>query len=367
MKRIQEQGGEPESKAMQALMVLTFARRPLTVNELRYALAVDLDFPKDGVDEENLYSIDYIKSCCAGLVAVQTSNPILQTPPSEETAASVAHKHKLNADNIVQLAHKSIRDYLSSESKWFTQPQSKMVLICQAFIEDDQSQREENQPQTNKSYPFLSYAQDHWGSHHAEAVLEHETVEHGILSKRQVSSNPLDQRAVFEFGFRQLANELTDMRELFLWACREGRLNIIGLLLTINPGAFMKPGQQEIADESDIFQTRCGCKSCAAISQYIVVLPRETASTNIKGDTEECLRKTHGSSMIDEGVVSAAHNGKTQAIEYLLSYGATLDGRDVDGFTPLGAVVWAGDVETLAWLLDLDLTGVRHLQRIQFW
>lgn len=367
MKRIQEQGGEPESKAMQALMVLTFSRRPLTVNELRYALAVDLAFPEDGVDEENLYSIDYIKSCCAGLVAVQTSNPIFQTPPSEETAASVAHKHHLNGDNIVQLAHKSIRDYLSSESKWFTKPQSRMVLICKAFLEDGRSQREENQPQTTKSYPFLTYARDHWGSHHAEAVLEHGTVEHGILSKRQVSSNPLDERAVFEFGFRQLANELTDMRELFLWACREGRLNIIELLLTINPGAFMKPGTQEVTDESDVLQTRCGCKSCAANGQYIVVLPRKTASTSIDDDTEECLRERRGSSMIDDGVVSAAHNGKTQTIKFLMKRGATLGGRDVDGFTPLGAAAWAGHAETLAWLLDLELTGVRDVQRIQFW
>lgn len=362
MKRIKEQEGEPASKAVQALMVLTFARRPLTVDELCYALAVDLDCPDDGVDEDNLYPIEYVKSCCAGLVAVQTSNVTFQTPTLEETSVPMALEHRPSGNNVVQLAHKSIRDYLSSpESKWFSQPQLKMSLICKAFIED----YEGSQQHTRKPYPFLSYAQDHWAPHHANAVLEAETEDHGIVSGRRVySSSPLDHQAVFQFGFRQLAKELTDMRELFLWACREGRLNIIGLLLTISPDAFTR--LQDAPKDPARLERKCGCSSCAAAGQDVDMFRRETAFTRAGYHEDDCTRTRSPSRMIDEGVVSAAYGGRIETIEFLLSHGATLDGRDADGFTPLGAASWAGNADALAWLLDLDLVGARDVQRTQF-
>lgn len=366
MRRIQEQEYEPASKAMQALMVLTFARRPLTVDELRYALAVDLDFPDDGVDEENLYSIEYVKSCCAGLVAVQTSLPLFHTPTLNATPGSIALENQNNGENIVQLVHKSLRDYLSSEPKWFSQPHSKMVLICGAFIDDDRdcSRHEGNHEETKKPYPFLSYAQGHWGSHAANADSERGTAEHGIISKRQVSSSAVDQEAIFKFSFRQLAMELTDMRELFLWACRNGRINIVGLLLKMNPEAFKKP--QDDSEDSSLSQRDCGCKSCTVVP---LRSPSESETwgsfAREYGYEDDCVRTR--SSTIDEGVVSAAHCGSTQTIEFLLSHGASLDGRDVDGLTPLGASALAGDAETLGWLLDHDLTTVRGVQRIQSW
>ncbi|KAJ4408451.1 hypothetical protein N0V82_009680 [Gnomoniopsis sp. IMI 355080] len=88
-KREKEQGTERSEKAVQALMLLTFARRPLTVKELLYALTVDLESPEDGVDVDNLYSIEWVTTSCAGLVTVQTASvcqphtPATAAPPQE--------------------------------------------------------------------------------------------------------------------------------------------------------------------------------------------------------------------------------------------------------------------------------------------
>jgi len=68
IERIKAQGGDKSRLGMAALMWISHAERPLSVDELRYALAVELgtrDF-----NTNNIPSISTLISCCQGLITV---------------------------------------------------------------------------------------------------------------------------------------------------------------------------------------------------------------------------------------------------------------------------------------------------------
>ena len=72
MYRIQQQTPGRAQLAKRALAWITFAERPLSMEELRHALAVEEE--ADGVDIENLDSSKTILSVCLGLVACSNPN-----------------------------------------------------------------------------------------------------------------------------------------------------------------------------------------------------------------------------------------------------------------------------------------------------
>ncbi|KAJ6594778.1 hypothetical protein B0H19DRAFT_975013, partial [Mycena capillaripes] len=68
MRRIKEQNEESKNTAYSTLTWVANAKRPLTVLELRTALAIEPD--TKALDEDNVLDIDIILSVCAGLIVV---------------------------------------------------------------------------------------------------------------------------------------------------------------------------------------------------------------------------------------------------------------------------------------------------------
>lgn len=247
MRRIKDQPKETSLMAMRTLLLLTYARRPLAVDELCHAVAVEVDEQDGEFDPHNVPEMEDVLPSCAGLVVVQSrhenagsSATSLGTRPylpyeAEDGSLSCSDGNTPGYANnaIVQLVHKSFQDYLSlTKSQWFPHAESIMATICRAYI----SACEGTVPVDDR--PFLDYAKSRWGYHHLKAEADGATTEMdgnlNLPSPRE-SSLPTDKKSLsVEFGIRQLSKELGGMQELLYWACTEGRINLVEVLLTTN-------------------------------------------------------------------------------------------------------------------------------------
>ncbi|RPB06033.1 hypothetical protein L873DRAFT_1727018, partial [Choiromyces venosus 120613-1] len=68
LERIEEQGGEKARLGMATLMWIFHSRRPLRIDELCHALAVEIG--STDINTDNVPSIKTLLDCCQGLVAV---------------------------------------------------------------------------------------------------------------------------------------------------------------------------------------------------------------------------------------------------------------------------------------------------------
>lgn len=335
MKRINDQPKETSLLAMRTLLLLTYARRPLTVDELCHALAVEADEQDEKFDPDNVPEMEDVLPSCAGLVVVQSrhDSPESSTTTSLQTGSFLAFESEngpsLSSEGnmsgyadgaIVQLVHKSFQDYLSlTKSQWFPRAESIMATICRAYI----SACEDIGSTTDRH--FLDYAKSRWGYHHLKAEADSKTTDmdsHSKSSDHDNDSLPNDKTNLsVEFGIRQLSKELGGMQELLFWACEEGRINLVEILLTTN---------------LDIYTRQIKRDSDTDTSQH--------TNTRIIDYAFSC---------------SVTKNGNQAVIECLLAHGASLLCRlqfpkEVDlftGCTALEHAVGAGLTDTLRFLL----------------
>lgn len=75
MLRITSQKYGFQKLARRVLLWITCAKRPLTTQELRHALAVEISEPE--IDDENLTEVADMVSVCAGLVTIDQESNII--------------------------------------------------------------------------------------------------------------------------------------------------------------------------------------------------------------------------------------------------------------------------------------------------
>jgi hypothetical protein len=148
MQRIDRQSKEDRDLAMLTLTWVVNTKRPLSVTELREALAIEPE--STSLDIESLLDIDIILSVCAGLIIV------------DETSS------------VVRLIHYTTREYVDSvQSDLFSLAQTTIVSACLIYLsfkefvdlpkrnptkhwpEDDYPQR----TSMKVEHPFILYAQ----------------------------------------------------------------------------------------------------------------------------------------------------------------------------------------------------------------
>jgi hypothetical protein len=234
--------------AMRTLLLLTYARQPLTVDELCHAVAVEVEEENEEFDRDNVPEMEDILPSCAGLVVVQSRNEnagntatLMDTrsyfpyepgdrflPSPDETLPGYT------TNTIVQLVHKSFQDYLFlTKEQWFPRAESVMATICRAYISACEG------IESAIDRPFLDFTKSRWGYHHLkdEADTCSTTETNSDLEIRSQGNDPLYSGKTslsMQFGIRQLSKELGDMQELLFWACTKGRISIFEVLLTTN-------------------------------------------------------------------------------------------------------------------------------------
>ena len=143
LERIGAQDGEKARLAMATLMWVCYSERPLLVNELCHALAVEIGSSHFTID--NVPAIETLLACCQGLVTVD-----------KEASA-------------VRLIHHTLREYLSTHRNLFPQAHSTMVETCLTYLDSDQAKtlpaKPNPLPSRLSSMPFLKYCSRYWGTH----------------------------------------------------------------------------------------------------------------------------------------------------------------------------------------------------------
>ena len=148
LERIKAQDEEKTKLAMATLTWVCHSERPLQVDELCHALAVDIgatDF-----DPENIPSIGTLLHCCQGLITVDKEA------------------------SIVRLIHYTVQEYLCSYPDLFNKPHSILAETCLTYLNSQQVKNlASDSPPDYQSAPFLIYSSRYWGTHAERELSDH--------------------------------------------------------------------------------------------------------------------------------------------------------------------------------------------------
>jgi len=147
LRRIREQKGDRSRVGMEVLMWVSHAERPLRINELCHALAVEMEATH--IDLENVRPLDTVLGSCFGLAVVD-----------KETST-------------IRLIHYTLQEYLSRPGAL---PDAHRTLsqTCLTYLNYDQVKRLPADNVSNLGHmPFLEYSSLHWGRHAKIELSDH--------------------------------------------------------------------------------------------------------------------------------------------------------------------------------------------------
>jgi len=189
MGRIKQQRGSRAILGVAALMWISMAERPLLVNELCHALAVETG--SMDIDRGKIPSIETILGCCLGLVTVD-----------RETAT-------------VRLIHATLQEYFRAHPDLFHRPHVTIAEVCLTYL-NFQPVRKLSTAYTSAppTFPLVGYASCCWGMHaRKELTVYIKTLALGIL---------------LQFP-EHIAANLFILNERGIWGCGRSSAGFTGL------------------------------------------------------------------------------------------------------------------------------------------
>jgi len=140
LNRIKGQGGEKSRLGMATLMWISHSERPLNVDELCHALAVEIGSPN--LNPDNVPSIGTFLTCCQGLVTIDKEA------------------------STVRLIHFTLQEYLRAHPELFGTAHSTIAETCLSYLNSHQVKALSVSLSPDlRSTPFLEYASLYWGVH----------------------------------------------------------------------------------------------------------------------------------------------------------------------------------------------------------
>ena len=140
IERIKDQGGEKARLGMAALMWISHSERPLRLDELLHALAVEIG--STDLDEKKIPSVETLLSCCLGFIVTNTE-----------------------ASNV-RLIHFTLQEYLRTCPKLFGPTHSIMAQTCLTYLNFRTIKNIQPIYFIQRwSTPFLKYSSLYWGAH----------------------------------------------------------------------------------------------------------------------------------------------------------------------------------------------------------
>lgn len=323
MKRIMRQTLAARELAKQVLSWLTFTKRPLTILELRYALAVEVGQCK--LYEENLPQIENIVAVCAGLVAVDEQR------------------------KIIRLAHYTTQDYFKEEAnRWFPDADFDMMRICVAYLsfsvfQGGPCQTDAALANRLQSNPLYDYAANYWGHHARNASRLSLEVMQFLDSKTAVEASVqalmhVDQYSPHAprqmtglhlaayFGISSAVDALVRQRRKpsvndrcnrtpLTYAAEQGHDSVVNLLLGIDTADINSKDEDGLTPLS-----RAAANGHEACVKLLLGRHADSNSKDENGQTS---------------LHWAAKCGHINIVQHLLQNGANIDSIDNRGSTPL--------------------------------
>lgn len=316
MQRIHGQLLDQQELAMNVLMWIVYAKRPLETDELQHALSVELGELE--FLEDNLPDIDDMVSACCGLVTVD-----------EES-------------HIIRLIHYTTQEFFDRQgSNIFPDAQAQIANVCATYLSFDEfgsgrCSSEEGFGQRLTDFPFFGYASAHWGNH-AICQEDSEPIRKLLTQQGHVQACGQALMATGSLRQRRLRNEYqyhwsnipSDTSSLHL-AAYFGLTSIISYIM----------------EDSDL-----------DVPDSMKRTPIWYAAKNGHQATVSLLLDKHCQpDIVDiEGyapMIWAVRNGDETVVRLLLDNGAQLERTDRSGQAPLWIAVFRGHEPIVHLLLD---------------
>ena len=148
LERIKAQDGKGASLGMAALTWVCYSERPLQVDELCHALAVEIG--ATDIDLENGPSIGTLLDSCQGLIVVDSEA------------------------STVRLIHYTAQEYLCSHPGLIIKPHSILAETCLTYLNSHLVKRlTPHSLPPPQSAPFLNYSARYWGTHANKNLSDH--------------------------------------------------------------------------------------------------------------------------------------------------------------------------------------------------
>jgi len=140
MGRIRAQEGDRARLGMAALMWISHSERPLNLDEICHALAIEIG--SADINTNNVPSIRTVLDCCQGLAAVDKGS------------------------STIKLIHFTLKEYLSDHADLFDGPHSKIAEACLMYLNFQTIKDLSASPSPDlQGTPFLGYCSLYWGRH----------------------------------------------------------------------------------------------------------------------------------------------------------------------------------------------------------
>ena len=346
MDRIKAQDEEKAKLAVATLTWICHAERPLDVDELCHALAVEIgvaDF-----DPENVPLIGTLLDCCQGLMTVDAEA------------------------STVRLTHYTVQEYLCSRPSLFIGPHSVLAETCLTYLNSQQvNNLTSHSIPDYRSMPFLKYSSRYWGTHtsmdlsenaralalkllnqyehHISAVSLLEQVLHSSLIGATATS-PLFSglHCASFFGIIELVTVLINGesyevdqqdcagRTPLAWAAESGHEGVVKLLLERGN---VDPNRPDARDRTPV--------ASAALMGHEGVVKLLLERENVDPNRPDSYGRTP--------LVNAATKGNEGVVKLLLERGDIDPNlRDQDGRTPLGCAAVEGQEGIVKLLLKWE-------------
>ena len=219
---------------MATLMWISHSERPLNVDELCHALAVEIG--SSDLNNNNNPSIRTVLGCCQGLTAVDRGS------------------------STIRLIHFTLEEYLSHHADLFDKPHSVIAETCLTYLNFQAIKVLSADPFHDfRGPPFLKYASLHWGTRMRMESSDHSRylardlldqcghhISHKLLSKSlnwPFNLPPHSVHYISYFGIAEVAVDLIKTKRWgvnergdggltpLMWAARDGREEVVKLLL----------------------------------------------------------------------------------------------------------------------------------------
>ena len=334
LQRIARQGESDVEVANQVLSWISYAYRPLTIEELRCALAVT---PGDTLfDEEAMTPMSILVSICAGLVTFDPQS------------------------GIIRLVHYTTQEFFEKiRDSRFPTAQAQITRTCLTYLSFDHPSyydtRYASVLHDIESSPFLGYAAQHWRDHmRANPEINFDELILQLLSQpkkvqcmlQAMDEDKLNESDIYkdpnvpplcaatilgletvlllqlESGVDLTESVMSDGRTALHTAVFLAQLEVIRIL--IDHGASVNSPDR--FGRTPLSETVCSAYMTSekrAVAAARLLLDRE-ADVDIQGGMETT------STLMD-----AVEWGYPQLVELLLTYGADVHLRDDRGFTAL--------------------------------
>ncbi|KAF4809179.1 Vegetative incompatibility protein HET-E-1 [Colletotrichum siamense] len=401
LERIRVQPPARVQLANQVLSWIVFAKRPLEMNELQHALAMEDDEPE--IEEDNIPSSEIIISSCAGLVTLDEQG------------------------GIVRLVHQTTQEFFNKRKSYlFPEADAEITNTCVRYLGLEQVQRLIRNhtrciPSWRKPYhfesfafkdlrksrfPFCEYAVLYWGHHAENCDTLQENAVHLLKNREMLQSLAIISRDLMgedvpsvgahlaaSFGLLQVFKDrllptdeisFVDREEqsILSWAAHRGHAKLIAHILeedTLQLKRRHDRGRIEpfhmalfkavelshldavgrllhFASVEDIdFESANGpsllylCIGQRDVTMIRLLLERSRhllsgiqKQTSAKGVKLENMDRYHGTPL-----AFAACKGLDETVQLLLDYGANIEALDSTGRNALSRAVQSGHVSTV--------------------